>query len=365
MDPIDLICESCGETNRPGTRFCTSCNNYLDWNRGAGSPPGRTGPGQPTGTVANATVGQPPPSSADAQTQAWGGDPAWTEDGTPTDPGAGGWGSGPVPSDPYADPYAGPGGYEERCPNCHTANPPQLRFCSRCGYGFAASMPAAPGAAAFGGNAAASDRTARRSYRRSLPPLYRWRRVAIGGVVVALLLTFVVVARQDPVGLVRSGWYALNGTYVKVDGVQAAIEPADQAVAGSDPVALVDSSVREFSLRWEATAESACGPAPGTGEIVLRLPQTRIRRLQILPGLDKSNPQRTQQPLPRAIGITFDDGVCHPVTLTNADVQPVVGLDSGIPTSTVRIGVGSVYPSGAGTPAVVSFTEIVLQAFPR
>ena len=63
------------------------------------------------------------------------------------------------------------------------------RFCSRCGYGFFSSEAPDPYAGTGGGwgaSEAAQDRAARREYRRSLPPLYRWRRVIIGVLVVVL-----------------------------------------------------------------------------------------------------------------------------------------------------------------------------------
>ena len=40
---IDLVCESCGETNPPGTEFCTNCNSYLAWDRSVlVRPPGNS-----------------------------------------------------------------------------------------------------------------------------------------------------------------------------------------------------------------------------------------------------------------------------------------------------------------------------------
>ena len=49
----DLICDSCGERNPPGTEFCLSCNAYLAWERTIA--PGLPGPGQ---AIADAVAAQ-------------------------------------------------------------------------------------------------------------------------------------------------------------------------------------------------------------------------------------------------------------------------------------------------------------------
>lgn len=369
MAAIDLICEACGEANRPGSQFCSSCNSFLAWDRSVVARPDQ----HASAGGASAPVSGPatPPSSgagAAPQTQPQN-DPSWN-----APPPA--W--GPVP-DPYAAaawdtptvPQAAvdPGwaGYSESsCPNCGLQNTPDRRFCARCGYGFASSMPAA-GSAGAGpgfGNAAAQARAARKAYRRSLPPLYRWRRVIIGVLVAALAAAGFVVTGRDPVGVARAGWYALNKRYDKVAPVQASVEPPEATAPGSDVAALVDSSVQEWTMTWQPSAGASCGAAAGTGTIVLRFAPTRVRRIQILPGLDKSNPQRLLQPLPQAIGITFDDGICHPFTLTKKEEQ-LLTVDSRTATSTVRIGIGSTFSAGPDAPPLVSITEIVVQAFPR
>ncbi len=118
-------------------------------------------------------------------------------------------------------------------------------------------------------------------------------------------------------------------------------------------------------MNWAPSQESTCGPAAGTGVIVLTFAPTRIRQLQILPGLDKSNPRRDLQPLPKTLGISFDNGVCQPVTLTNSPEQTVIKLDSKKPISQVRIGIGAAYPAGADAQPLISITEVILKAYPR
>jgi hypothetical protein len=120
-------------------------------------------------------------------------------------------------------------------------------------------------------NQAAQDRAARKAYRRSLPPLYRWRRVIIGVLVVALLVAVAVLLRQDPVGIVKGAWYGMRQEYVWIKPVQAAVVPPEATAPKSDPAALVDESENEWTMNWAPTGESSCHSAPGTGYIVLTL----------------------------------------------------------------------------------------------
>ncbi len=268
---------------------------------------------------------------------------------------------------------AGPGGAatleqsaytDMSCPSCGTINPGTRRFCTHCGYAFFYNE-ADPYAGYYtsSANQAAQDRAARKAYRRSLPPLYRWRRVIIGVLVVALLVALGILLRQDPVGIVKGAWYGAKQEYVWVKPVQATAVPPDASAPKSDPAALVDESENEWTMNWTPTGESACGPAPGTGFIVLTFAPTRIRLIQIAPGLANSNPQRKLQPLPKVIGIAFDNGSCHSETLKPIPDQQEIKIDSGKPVTQVMIGIGSAYPAPNGQP-LISLTEVILKAYP-
>ena len=211
---------------------------------------------------------------------------------------------------------------------------------------------------------AAQDRAARKAYRRSLPPLYRWRRVIIGVAVAALLIAAGVLLRSDPVGIVKGAWYGLRQEYVWVKPVQATVIPPEATAPKSDPAALVDESENEWTMNWTPTGESACGPAPGTGFVVLTFAPTRIRLIQIAPGLAESNPQRKLQPLPHVVGIAFDDGKCHSVNLTATPNQQEFKIDSGKPVTRVLIGIGSAYPAANGQP-LISLTEVIFEGLPQ
>jgi hypothetical protein len=212
---------------------------------------------------------------------------------------------------------------------------------------------------------AAQDRAARREYRRSLPPLYRWRRVLIGALVLVLATVGGLALRRDPIGIVQGGWYSLRGQYLKVSPIQVRVEPAEATAAKSDPAALVDGSVVEWTMNWAPTQESACGPAAGTGVIVLNFPSTRIRQVQIYPGLANDNPQRALQPKPKNLGLSFNGGPCIPILLNDPSTPEMqkFPVDTGGPVSELRIGIGSAYPVADAAP-LISITEVVLKSFP-
>ncbi len=139
--------------------------------------------------------------------------------------GAGGPGAQTMEQGAYVD---------QTCPTCGRVNPGTRRFCSRCGYGFVsfeAPDPYAANYGSWGASEGAQDRAARREYRRSLPPLYRWRRVIIGVLVLVLATVGIVAVRRDPIGIVKDGWYALNKKFVTVAPVRAEVVPAEATAA--------------------------------------------------------------------------------------------------------------------------------------
>jgi hypothetical protein len=63
------------------------------------------------------------------------------------------------------------------------------------------------------------------------------------------------------------------------------------------------------------------------------------------------------------VGIAFDDGRCHPVSLTATPDQQEFKIDSGKPVTRVLIGIGSAYPAANGQP-LLSLSEVILKAYP-
>jgi len=335
---IDLICEACGEANPPGTEFCRNCNEFLAWDS-------TTAKRQPS--TVTSTASTVPATPAVEQTV------PITEQTAPDHQAA------------VASPVDH--GYSDvSCPYCSAVNPPTRRFCAHCGYNFYAEHGTDPGVDWSGWTPqaiAAHDREARRAYRRSLPPLYRWRRVIIGAVLFALFVGFGALLSRDPVALANQTWHRVNNDYVTVAGVQVQVDPADASVSGSDPRSLVDGTEQEWTMAWAPTGPSTCGAAPGTGTVIFTFPPTQIRRVVIAPGLAATNAQRPTQPRPAAIGLSFDNGPCRAETLADDAAQQVIIIDSAVPVTRMTLGIGSAHLGGAASPQI-SMTEVWLQTYP-
>jgi hypothetical protein len=248
------------------------------------------------------------------------------------------------------------------CPTCGQVNSRRARFCTRCGYCFV-RLKVPQGNRQTPAELAAADRVARRAYRRSLPPFYRWRRVGIGVLAVILVVLAGVVTRGDPGRFLRDGWYWLNKQYVAVPPISVQVDPA--AVApGSAAARLVDGTVNEFTMNWVPGSRATCGPAAGTAWITLLIEPARIRRIVVYPGLDPQNAKRTLQPLPKTMAVSFGDGPCQSVGL-GADPGPILlDLDSGTDVTQVHLAIAEAYPAGADADPAISLTEVVLKKFP-
>jgi len=209
------------------------------------------------------------------------------------------------------------------------------------------------------------DRAARREYRRSLPALYRWRRVLIGLGLVVGLVAGLAVAGSNPVGFVVDRYHDVRGTTVPVPVIGVAIEPPDATVPKSDPAALTDGTVAAWTMRWEPEAEGgSCGGLPGTGVVVLTIPPTRIREISVQAGLLATNGRRPLQARPLALGVVLDGGPCQRLDLKDvADAQDRE-LDSRVPVREIRIGVDAAEPPREDGEPVLSFTEITIKARP-
>ena len=97
------------------------------------------------------------------------------------------------------------------------------------------------------------DRAARRSYRRSLPPLYRWRRVLIGLLVLASVIGAVVLTNGSPRAWARDRWSDVfyRDRLQEVWVSEVFIEPADATVNGA-PQMLVDNDADAWTMKWTA-----------------------------------------------------------------------------------------------------------------
>jgi len=320
-------CAACGESNPAGSAFCLFCGTYLGWDEPGGGP----------ATSRSSPVGLAQP--------------------TPTAP-------GPATTPPPANtvrplPTTQAGG----CPACGQHNDSTRRFCSRCGTPLAAAAPTLVVAAqppvtssptgsrwwSFGDPA---ERRARREYRRSLPPLYRWRRVIV--TVVALVGTTLLLTAvgRDPVGWVKQRWYDLTGATVVVADVTAEAVPPNSVASSFDAADVVDGAAEDaWATAWSADTPTAegCGGATGVGRIVLLLEEpTRIRGLDVWAGVSRAG-DRQRQFRPRRLDISFGNECVTRELEDRAGRQPVE-FDTGVEVDSLTIAVGSAYAPKTAPP---------------
>jgi hypothetical protein len=417
---IELICESCGTGNPPGTEFCHFCGTYLAWDRSVvvrpqtGGPPSRGPSGYPPGQTPAQPPRQPmrPPGSGAPPTAPTGGagiDQPWLEAARLKNPRPRAVQPAPVqhsdpptvpislptaaqfsPSAPprgpapRAQPYGmpSPGGYAPMqpvpggpCPRCGRVNDAQLRFCGKCGLVLIADQTGVAGGAGRQARPKgwwqrlwdSHDRAARRAYRRSLPPLYRWRRVLIAILLLGLGIGGLYALRQHPLRWVIERWYDLFNTTNVVTGVTAKVNPPQATAAGSEPAALTDTSKASWSMTWKPKQEGeSCGGAPGTGVILLTIPDaTRVREIDIAAGLPVDDPARQLQFRPKSIGIRFDGGDCRSFPLENAAGEQPIKVDSEVPVQTIQIGVDTTYAAPADGQPLLSITEVRVKSRPH
>lgn len=366
---MEVVCESCGAANAAGTEFCMFCGTYLEWTGPEGRPerdvdtlpgtrPGASSTERPPATTAYdaglATAGEQPVLLRTPARAVLVAEPPEVPPGT----------GGPALAAPEPTPVVAA---DPPCPACGRVNDPALHFCSRCGQTLR-EEPAAPAPSATSAwrrMLEERDRSAKRAYRRSLPPLYRWRRVVLAVLVPALVVGGLVAVGRHPVRWAQERWWDLKGSVVAVPGVTAGTSPEDASVTGSDPASLVDGTEQAWSEPWQPPAEGdSCGGAKGTGRVVLSFSPTRVREITINAGLPASNPRRPLEFRPQAVGVRFDSGPCRTFTLADVPDRQRLVVDSGVPVRTVVIGVDTTYPARSDGAQVLSLTEVGLWSRP-
>jgi hypothetical protein len=262
---------------------------------------------------------------------------------------------------------------ERTCPQCGRANDETRHFCAKCGYQLIGAppvlRPVQPKSAWrrwWERLWNTRDRAARRAYRHSLPPFYRWRRVLIAVVVAGLLVAGAVVTKRQPLVWAQESWsnifYAKRLVNVAVSEVT--IDPPTATVAGSDPEFLVDNTADGWKMTWNADVATQCQPSQ-TVFINLSFPARRIRQIVIIPGL-KDEQDRTTEFRPSGIRFAFGDR--DPCNEPEHDVPDKfnefpIPADSREPVDRVRIAVTkAIPPQGTQTKNQLTITEIRLIA---
>ncbi len=186
------------------------------------------------------------------------------------------------------------------------------------------------------------DRNARRAYRRSLPAKYHWRRGIVAVCLAALIGTGLVVTHGHPVAAAVDQWWSVRNRQklVQVDRHRRAglagrghSAPDHRRCTGRQLAGRLDHA-------WPGTTGAGCKRAPGSPNIELTFPQTRIRQLDIYAGLSPKLSDSAKQYRPKVVVVSFDDGAsCTVLPLKNTYVNPGLVADSKQPVSKMTIGI--------------------------
>lgn len=259
------------------------------------------------------------------------------------------------------------------CPTCGRAIEGPRRFCGHCGEQFIRpgtngpiTRPTKKRDTWWSRLWDSKDRVARRAYRRSLPPLYRWRRVIIAVLALGLIGGGLTVIGRSPKTFFLARYHDIRKTVVNVPGVTAEIIPPEASAPETTPDALVDGTAKAWQMNWTSTTQgSPCGETPTTAVIQLSFAPTRIREIDLRAGLLANNPNRLMQFRPEQIWIAYADK-CVDQSLQDVELQKLP-LDTELPIDSLRIGVQTAFPPAqpAGAQQVLGFTEITLGSRPQ
>jgi hypothetical protein len=213
------------------------------------------------------------------------------------------------------------------------------------------------------------ERRARRDYRRSLPPFYRWRRVILTILLIALVLAGLYVAGRNPVGWGKGRYYDIRGSLVSMDPALYVAQPPQSKIEGFPPEALGSEAVDDaWATSWSekslAPVNGCAGQkaAPGMVRLVFEQP-TRVRALDIAAGLPADNAQRQLFYNPKKMLVVYGANQCTPLDLRNVAELQRLELDTQEPVGSLTLAISEVYPGrtdGSAIPKSALSTVTVL-----
>ncbi|TDO47262.1 hypothetical protein EV643_109155 [Kribbella sp. VKM Ac-2527] len=393
MATIEDVCTACGERNPAGSAFCLYCGVYLGWNeadRQDGSstrtPVGAPG-GAPSGTTDEGSGGQRGAGYAGGAEHGGGqrgGVASGAEYGGSGHSGSGNSGAGQGGSGYGAAGrgglgLAGEGAPGLLCPQCGHPNEVSLRFCGKCGQVLRPTLQAIRPAATQVRRSwwqrfwDPADRRARRDYRRSLPPLYRWRRVIVIVLTLAAVFAGLSVVGKNPVGWAKDRYHDLRGTLVVPNEVVYTADPPESVADNRDVAALGSPAVDDaWVTAWPQTfiPINGCGgeqAAPGMIRLTFSEP-VRIRELRVLSGLPPADSQRPLFYSPRTLLVMYGADQCAQLELRR-DVPEVqrLELDTKEAVASLTIAIAAdAYPGREnGQQAFVAITTLTPLARPH
>ena len=212
------------------------------------------------------------------------------------------------------------------------------------------------------------DRNARRAYRRSLPAKYHLRRGIVAVCLAALIGTGLVVTHGHPVATAVDQWWSVRNRrkLVQVTDIAVRVSPAKATVPPTTAAALADDSQDPWTTAWPGTTGAGCKRAPGSPNIALTFPPTRIRQLDIYTGLSPKLSDSTKQYRPKVVVVSFDDGAsCTVLQLKNTYVNLGLVADSKQPVSKMTIGIQDAWPpEDKGPTPLISIGDVALKTRP-
>jgi ribosomal protein L40E len=321
-----LVCGHCGATNPAGSRFCASCDGFLDWE---GEP-------EAVDTPAAAPPAGPVPAPQRPAPDPYQPPPVPAERPAPP----------PRPSESFPDPARSRTQRTEpldvgrpaaavdpdpgilHCPNCGTGNPPGRRFCRRCGEWVVNPGPPVelgsttrrrggkrPWWKPFGAEKPA--------YTKSLTGTTIAFRTATAVAAVVIGSLLLGLFGFNPIGRARDYVQHLLGSG-RIEGVTATADPAEPVVDEHPPEWAVDDiQGRGWTTQWvgvsPAGPDDACAgevrPAVSQ-KLTLKLASpASVREIGVEGGLPEKDPQRVARYRPRTLQLQWEGGGCQTVRL--------------------------------------------------
>lgn len=338
------VCTGCGEPNPPGTQFCLFCGIYLGWDDGPDAPEGRqpvreSAPVRDEGDI-TAPLSDPTAPLPTAPVPGAGGRQGSAADVSAAGPRGEGRLSAVAPDPPLA-------ATNGACPSCGRPNGAERRFCGHCGQVLAAGAPARrqePRRRSWWQRMLRSDtRQARQAYRRSLPPLYRWRRVGVTALVAVVVFGGLAAVGRNPAGWTIDRWYDVTNRLDPIRDVSAQAVPEESVVGDHHPNGLLDAdALTAWVTGWTPPqTRPACGEGRG-GRVVLTFPATRVRELRVATGVTDAS-ERPLQHIPTQLDVQLPDGSCQVVQLKRTPDPQEVPFDTGVPVGRLTISIGEAH----------------------
>ena len=343
-------CGACGESNPSDSAFCLFCGVYLGWDE-AGQGPSPAAPSS-SGATRDETADAPAPAPAPAdrpkgKAQRQGG----SQQPNP---------SPAAPTAPTAQPQqrATQPATTRACPSCGHLNDAGRRFCGRCGFVLmAASAHTArpqttqpPTRGWWFLRRDPGERAARRAYRRSLPLLYRWRRVLVALVVLLLLGGLASVTGRNPVSWAKGRWEAWTADLQEIPDVTATARPPRSVAPTFSAASATDGDPKTaWATRWPRSQvpASQCGGAAGIGslELTWAVP-TLVDAIEVRAGLHSKADTRNNLFQPTRIDVEIG-GRCVTFPLDRKSGWQRTELDVEAEVQTVTVRVAQVSPNKA------------------